>query len=196
MPGHLSAAGGGIRLIGVDVHRERGLVGHADHSVAEYQLPSGLLLDFDGNHLAVVDTEPLGVGGGHVDMPKCDDGAFLEIEFAAGAYNLAGCGAGHVAALPDRGDYAERARVGERKLHLILGTHGSENRTLEAGLGADNLNLLVGGVLAGLGERFLHLQFESLTEEDVESFACHMHVTGRCLNDEIVHICCMLSLLV
>ena len=143
-----------------------------------------------------MDTEPLGVGGGHVDMPEGDDGSFLEIKFAAGADNLAGRGTGHVAALPDRSDYAERAGVGERKLHLILGTHGSENRTFEAGLGADNLNLLVGGVLAGLGERFLHLQFESLTEEDVESFACHMHVTGRCLNDEIVHICCMLSLLV
>ena len=124
-----------------------------------------------------------GILGSCVDVSLRCDNAALELNLTLGANKLAGTAARNVAALSYGSGHAYRTGIGERKLNLILGTHGAKNGDRrEAALRADNGNALVARELAGLRELLLDGQLIALAEEDIKSFSGDMYMARGSFN--------------
>ena len=111
--GDFSGAGGGVGLIGVDVHREGILLGNADDGVAEDELAARRLLHLNIDNLSVLHSESGRIGRGHMDVALGDDYAFAELNLSARAHDPARCRAGDVGTLTDRSHDAEGAGIRE-----------------------------------------------------------------------------------
>jgi len=146
---------GGVGLVGVDVHLQGEGRLHPDDHVVERQRPRAA-----GPHpnlLPVLHAELLGVGRGHVDVPRSDDDAFMDLDPPRGPLDDDPRGALNVAAHPDDAGDSQQAGISRRDLHLRGAPGRSQHPDLrDRTLRPDDGDLLVGGELAGLNEVLLH----------------------------------------
>ena len=172
----------GVGLIGIDVHCQSVLRADSDDDIAENER-TAVRVDLDADYLLVLKTVFFGILGSCVYVSLRCDNAALELNLTLGADKLACTAARNVAALSYGSGHAYRTSIGERKLNLILGTHGAENGDRrEAALRADNGNALVARELAGLRELLLDGQLIALAEEDIKSFSGDMYRARGSLN--------------
>ena len=169
------------------MHGQGEFFADADHDITEDQ-GTAVGVHLDGHDVLVLHAEFRGIRGGHVDVALRGDHAFSDFHFTGRADQLAGAGAGDVTGFTyGRGD-ADGTGIRQGKLHLGRGTDGPEDTdALQRVLGADHIDLLLAGELAGLGQPALDRQLMAGAEEGFEIFFCHMYVTGGGFNQNLIH---------
>ena len=117
---------GGLGFVGVDVHRGSEFGAYATYDIAEHGA-SLVGVDLDAYDLLVLKSERFGGCGIEVYVTFCGDNAFGKLDLSAGSDELAGGGAGNVAALANGRIYSERACIGKGNLDLTCLSCRPEN---------------------------------------------------------------------
>ena len=117
-----------------------------------------------------------------MDVALGGDDALLNGDFPSGAPQGAAGGALQVAGLPDGSGQAQLPGVGERDLHLGLGTGGPQDGHFHSALGTDHFHLLLAGELAGLGQVLLVGEGGAFAEQGLQVGFGHMDVMGGRFN--------------
>ena len=167
------------------MHRGGEIAAHAHDHVVKNQRPGGVQTHRDD--FLVGQTEGGGFVRRQMNVALGGDDALRKRKLARGADQLHARGVRNVAALAHRGGDAQRARVGQRDLHLRRFPLGAENRYVADGVfGADDVHLFLAGKLAGLGQHFLHRQLVSLAEQRFNLFCGKVYMSGGGFHHNLV----------
>lgn len=160
-------SGSGRNCVGfvcVDVHSLCIICGNSANYIAE-DSRSVLCFDLYIYNVLILYAKLFCVGRGKVDMSFCDDNALAEFHFSAGTYQLAGTGAGNVAAFSYGSGDTCCTGIGSGKLNLICASYRSEDRTFKGVLGTYYLYLFLAGELTRLGKILFLGEPVTLAEE-------------------------------
>ena len=123
-----------------------------------------------------------------MNMPLGGDHAAGNFHLALGADQLARARARNVAGFTDRRVHADGTRVRQGNFHLRRAAHRAQNAHVgQRLLGADHVYALFAGVLAGLGEHFLDMQFITRAKERFQILLGHVHMTRGRFHNELFH---------
>ena len=175
-----------IGLVGVDVHRQRIGIVHANDNIAKDQA-AAIGLDLNGNDLLVDEAELGSVSSGHVDVALGNDNALGDFDLALRANDLAGAGALHLAGLTNRSHNADGAGVGQGQLNLGLRTDRTEDGHAGQGLlRAHDVDALSASILTRLGQHLLDGQLIAFAKENIKMLTGNMNVTGGSFHQNLI----------
>ena len=169
------------------MHSQGIAVRHTHHHIAKGQVTAIGRGNLYANDLAILQAHTLCVCRSGVDMALGSDHALGQLHLTGRAHQLAGAGTGNIAALPHRRGHADGAGVRQAQLHLGGLTHRAQDRhSRELALGTYHAHALVAGILAGLGQHFLHRQLIALAEQGLQICLAQMYMAGRNLNSHLI----------
>ena len=174
---YFAGCASGVGFVGIYVHCGFEVFADSDDNVAESERTRGI-----GKHnayyLTVLYAQLFRVGRGEMNVTFCCYAAFGKLDFAAGANEFYGGGAGDITGFANGRLNSERAGVGERYLYLICFAYRAEYGNAGNGvLRSYNVDFFFGCELTGLRKIFLDRELMAGAEKDLERFLRYVYVT-------------------